>query len=125
MQPKDEHNAFLGVGWRFPVSTTDEGDLAMAAYEADIQQAIRIILGTTPGERVMRPDFGAGLKALVFEPVNTTTLTLVKDQVEKALIAWEPRSTCWTWTSEPSCPCATSCSSASITESVVPTRFTT
>ncbi len=83
--------AFLGVGWGFPPTIDAGGDIAMAAYEEDVRQAIHIILGTSPGERVMRPDFGAGLKDFVFEPVNTTTMALVKQRVERALITWEPR----------------------------------
>ncbi len=65
--------------------------MATAAYEEDIRQSIRIILGTAPGERVMRPDFGAGLKTLIFEPMNTTTAALAQYNVQKALIEWEPR----------------------------------
>jgi phage baseplate assembly protein W len=83
--------AFLGVGCAFPPAASPAGDLATAAYEADIQQSIRIILGTAPGERVMRPDFGAGLKALLFEPMNTTTAALAQYNVQKALVQWEPR----------------------------------
>jgi phage baseplate assembly protein W len=63
----------------------------MAAYEEDIRQAIGIILGTTPGERLMRPDFGAGLNALVFEPISATTAALARHHVEQALVTWEPR----------------------------------
>src|SRR5262249_60148667 len=66
-------------------------DVASAVYEEDIRQAVRIILETNQGERVMRPDFGAGLRSLVFEPINTTTMALVKNRVEQALITWEPR----------------------------------
>jgi phage baseplate assembly protein W len=65
--------------------------MATVAYEEDIRQAVRIILGTSPGERVMRPDFGAGLNALLFEPLNTTTMALARQRVQKALIEWEPR----------------------------------
>jgi uncharacterized protein len=88
----DPAKSFLGVGWAFPV-TFDAAtqDVARAEYEEDIRQAIRIILETTPGERVMRPDFGSGLLAMVFEPVNYTTLALVKQRVEQALVEWEPR----------------------------------
>jgi Bacteriophage baseplate protein W len=91
MSDQDPKKAFLGVGWGFPVCLQANGMIATAAYEEDIHQAIRIILGTNPGERVMRPDFGAGLKAFVFEPVSPTTLQLVKKRVEDALIDWEPR----------------------------------
>jgi len=83
--------AFLGRGWAFPVAVDARGAIALAEYEEDIRQAIRIILDTDPGERVMRPDFGAGLRALLFEPINTGTLALAKHRVEEALILWEPR----------------------------------
>jgi len=91
MAGNPQGNAFLGVGWAFPPAASPSGDMATAAYETDIQQSIRIILGTAPGERVMRPDFGAGLKTLLFEPMNTTTAALAQYNVQKALIQWEPR----------------------------------
>ena len=88
----DPAKAFLGVGWAFPVRPGDgSGDVAMAVHEEDIRQAVRLILETNPGERVMRPDFGAGLRALVFEPLNITTMALVRHRVEQALVVWEPR----------------------------------
>jgi len=83
--------AFLGVGWAFPLRIDAEGKIATAELEEDVGQAIRIILGTNPGERLMRPDFGAGLSAFAFEPVNAATLARVKTRVEEALIDAEPR----------------------------------
>jgi hypothetical protein len=84
--------AFLGKGWSFPVRLDPgTGDIAIATYEEDIRQAILIILRTALGERVMRPDFGAGLETLVFEAVNTTTMALTKHRVEQGLVTWEPR----------------------------------
>ena len=82
--------AFLGKGWSFPVCV-DSGQIATAAYEEDVRQAILIILGTDPGERVMRPDFGAGLSAFVFEPMTPTTLESLRVRVNEALVDWEPR----------------------------------
>ena len=82
---------FLGSGWSFPIRVDKQGEIALVGREEDIRQAILVILGTSPGERVMRPDFGAGLKALVFEPINTATKALVKHRVEEALLLWEPR----------------------------------
>ena len=82
---------FLGSGWSFPIRVDKQGEIALVSREEDIRQAILVILGTRPGERVMRPDFGAGLKALVFEPINTATKALVKHRVEEALLLWEPR----------------------------------
>jgi phage baseplate assembly protein W len=91
MNGSDPQRAFLGVGWAYPTRLDADNHLARAAYEDDVRQAILIILGTNPGERVMRPDFGAGLNAFVFEPISTTTLSLVRNRVFSALIDWEPR----------------------------------
>ncbi len=89
----DPQKAFLGIGWNFPPEVNNEGSIELTEYEADVQQAILIILGTNPGERVMRPDFGAGLNAFVFEPVNTATMNAIATQVRESLIDWEPRIT--------------------------------
>ena len=83
--------AFLGVGWAFPPQAATTGDIETVAYEEDIRQAVWIILGTAPGERVMRPRFGAGLRTLLFEPLNTTTMALARHRVQEALVTWEPR----------------------------------
>lgn len=83
--------AFLGVGWAFPPCAAKDGTTALAAYELDVQEAIRIILGTNWGERVMRPDFGAGLNAFVFSPLNQTTMQRVQTRVNDSLVKWEPR----------------------------------
>ena len=88
---RQQANAFLGVGWSFPLRLAAAGQLAIAEHEDDIREAIVLILATNPGERVMRPDFGAGLRAFVFEPVSTATLALIRTRVEGALIDWEPR----------------------------------
>jgi len=87
----DPNRAFLGVGWAFPPRVEADGRIAEAVYEEDIRQAIRIIVFTNRGERVMRPDFGAGLNEFVFAIVNTTTMALVETRVRESLITWEPR----------------------------------
>jgi uncharacterized protein len=87
----DPTRAFLGVGWAFPPQLEADGSIAEAVYEEDIRQAIRIIIFTNRGERLMRPDFGAGLNEFVFEPVSTATMALVENRVREALIAWEAR----------------------------------
>ena len=88
---RQQANAFLGVGWSFPLRLAAAGQLAVAEHEDDIREAIVLILATNSGERVMRPDFGAGLRAFVFEPGSTATLALIRTRVEGALIDWEPR----------------------------------
>jgi phage baseplate assembly protein W len=89
--PADPARAFLGVGWAFPPRLQPDGRIAEAVYDEDVREAITIVLGTDPGERVMRPDFGAGLNQFVFEPVNATTLAQVEARVRDSLITWEPR----------------------------------
>lgn len=86
-----EHPSFLGRGWSFPPARAGAADVALVAAEEDVRQAILVILETAPGERVMRPDFGCGLRRLVFEPLSATLRTLVRKEVEDALTAWEPR----------------------------------
>ena len=60
--------SFLGTGWSNPPQAKPGGEVETVSLEEDVRQAVRIILETNHGERVMRPDFGAGLGALVFEP---------------------------------------------------------
>jgi phage baseplate assembly protein W len=87
----DPKRAFLGSGLAFPPAADSRGAMAMVAYEEDIRQSIQIILATNPGERVMRPDFGAGLRDFVFEPADLSTSNRVKTRVQEALIDFEPR----------------------------------
>lgn len=82
---------FLGKGWKFPVQVDALGEIALSSYEDDVRESIRIILLTSLGERVMRPDFGAGLKDFVFATMNATNLGLVQASVQNALVTWESR----------------------------------
>lgn len=82
---------FLGVGWKFPIDLTGEGEIWLSRYEEDIRESIWIILSTAPGERVMRPDFGCGIHQFVFAPNDTRTAGLLQFNVEEALTRWEPR----------------------------------
>ena len=83
--------SFLGSGWSFPVRLADDGSVALVDHEEDVRQAIRIILDTNHGERTMRPEFGSGVRAFVFESITTTNLSLLRHRVEDALVRWEPR----------------------------------
>lgn len=84
-------DALIGRGWAFPVGVSGSGGIALAHGRDDIEQAIRIILGTAPGERVMRPDFGCRIHELVFAPTTGETIGLARHYVEEALGWWEPR----------------------------------
>jgi phage baseplate assembly protein W len=82
---------YLGVGWAFPVSVDTHGRIALARQERDIEEAIRIILLTPKGQRVMRPEFGCQIHELIFAPNDATTAGLAAHYVEEALGMWEPR----------------------------------
>jgi len=83
---------FLGLGWNFPIVLDDDGQVKMAPDpEEGISQAIWMILGTSPGERVMRPDFGCGINDMVFGVNNAGTANAVAGEVREALALWEPR----------------------------------
>lgn len=82
---------FLGQGLAFPLQVNPRGGIALAAGERDIEQSIRIILETVPGERVMRPEFGCRVHELIFAPNNASTHGLIIHYVEQALERWEPR----------------------------------
>lgn len=84
--------SFLGKGWKFPVQIDKRtGRIMMSEYEESIQEAIRIIIMTYKGERVMRRDFGSRASDYAFETTELEYLTLMKDDIEKAINKWEPR----------------------------------
>jgi Bacteriophage baseplate protein W len=81
----------VGAGWAFPLQVDGAGGIALSRGETDIEQAIRIILGTAKGERRMRPNFGCAVHDLVFAPNDESTWGLARYAVEEALGWWEPR----------------------------------
>lgn len=86
-------NTFLGHGWNFLglIDTPEKGSVSLVGEEECVRQSIWIILGTAPGERVMRPDFGCGIHALVFSTQGSDTEGRVIRAVRDALVKWEPR----------------------------------
>jgi phage baseplate assembly protein W len=82
---------YLGAGWGFPVAPDGDGRLPAADGPEKVQQAIRIILDTEPGERIMRPAFGCGLRRYIMKPNTVATRALIRGDVDLALGTWEPR----------------------------------
>jgi len=91
MNSHSRDKEFIGQGLAFPLQIDQQGGIALARGAHDIQQAIRIILGTAPGERMMRPEFGCRIHELVFASMNAATRGLAAYYVEEALGRWEPR----------------------------------
>ena len=82
---------FIGRGWAFPLRTGATGGIALVAREQEIEEAIRLILGTAPGERPMRPEFGCRIHEYVFSSADGSTASSIAAEVKSALRRWEPR----------------------------------
>ena len=82
---------FLGKGWKYGVEIDRTGGVAFSELEESIRQSIFIILGTAPGERVMRPAFGCEIHELLYAPNNQATASLAAHYCQDALQKWEPR----------------------------------
>src|SRR5262245_26902996 len=85
------HDDLIGSGWAYPAGYTPGGGIRLVTGAEEIDGAIRMILTTVPGERVMRPDFGCAMWDQVFAPLNPNTLGLIEQSVREALARWEPR----------------------------------
>lgn len=85
--------AFLGQGWSFPPRFTQQGLITVNA-EQDIRESLLILLSTSPGERIMQPTYGCGLRAHVFDNISESTMAVMRDIVEKAILFFEPRVIC-------------------------------
>lgn len=88
---KTDKTSFLGRGWSFPPEFEFSGDTHMVEKERDIHESLFILLSTTPGERIMHPDYGCGLNKLVFEPGSSALVRSIQDMVQYAILMFEPR----------------------------------
>lgn len=82
---------YLGQSLAFPIGVGVQGGLQLSLAERNVEESIQVILRTSLGERVYRPDFGSRLSELVFAPLNSRTLILIQLYVKEALEQWEPR----------------------------------
>ena len=82
---------FIGRGWAFPLRTDATGRIGLVDGAQELEEAIRLILGTAFGERPMRPDFGCGIHDLVFASPDASTAGRITHEVRMSLARWEPR----------------------------------
>ena len=82
---------FIGSGWKFPVDVDATGGIALVTREREIEQSIRLILSTAPGERPMRPEFGCAIHDYVFANADALTGSRIATEVRASLIRWESR----------------------------------
>ena len=92
MNESDSTRTWLGTGWSFPPEFNRRSrDVIMVSEEEDIRQSLKILLSTAPGERIMNPAYGCGLKLLTFENISESTLTEIQDVIDRAVLFFEPR----------------------------------
>ena len=85
------NDEFIGAGWAFPLRTDATGRIALVTREREIEESIRLILGTAYGERPMRPEFGCGIHDEVFARADASTFGRIAADVRASLRRWEPR----------------------------------
>lgn len=89
---ENEKKSFLGTGWKFPPEFNEIlYDVERVSEEDDIQESLEILLSTSPGERTMYPEYGCGIRNLVFESMDESVLTLLKQIIKRAVLFFEPR----------------------------------
>jgi hypothetical protein len=81
----------LGSGLAFPLGVDHRGGLALVRGEEDVEQAIKLVLGTAPGERPMRPEFGCAIHDFVFDTIDAELVGKIDTAIRVALDRWEPR----------------------------------
>src|ERR1035438_5163840 len=82
---------FTGRGWAFPLHLDSAGSFALSGGEQEIEEAIRLILGTSFGERPLRPEYGCGIHDLVFDTVDAALAGKVAAQVRASVARGDPR----------------------------------
>lgn len=89
----ERRRSLFGEGLGFPPRVDADGRLAWSTGEDNVRESLRLILLTEPGERLMREDFGCGLRQFLFEPNTVTTRELIRQRITQAIGRWEPRVT--------------------------------
>jgi phage baseplate assembly protein W len=83
----------FGRGISFPPRIGPDGRVNWSVGEANVREAIQVILLTARDERLRLPDFGGGLQDFLFEPNNVATQHAIEERIRGALEQWEPRIT--------------------------------
>lgn len=87
-----KNRTFLGRGWSFPPEFNDQlREPVMVSDEEDISQSLWILLKTSPGERLMLPEYGCNLRKFVFTGIDATSIALMKEMISTAIIKFEAR----------------------------------
>ena len=88
----EQNSSFFGQGWAFPPSfDRAAGSVAMVKNEDDIRESLHILLTTRIGERILEPRYGCDLTRFLFEPIDTTLKTYMREVIRDAILYFEPR----------------------------------
>jgi len=82
---------FVGRGWAFPLRADTSGHIALVSQDREIEESIRLILGTAYGERPMRPEFGCAIHDFIYAGADAATAAQIAFEVRASLKRWEPR----------------------------------
>ncbi len=89
---ENSDKAYLGTGWGFPPTFyRKSARVHLVSAEEDIQESLEILLSTSLGERVMQPTYGCNLDKQLFEPLNPTVASSIKQAIRDAILDHEPR----------------------------------
>jgi phage baseplate assembly protein W len=84
--------SFLGKGWGFPPSFSQNGrDVLQVSEQEDIQQSLLILLSTAQGERIMREDFGCDLQSFMYEEISQSLINSLTLIITNAVLYYETR----------------------------------
>jgi Bacteriophage baseplate protein W len=87
----ERRRSLFGEGPAFPLRVGGDGRLTWSRGEDNVRESIRLLLLTEPGERLMREEFGCGLRRFLFEPNTPTSRELIRQRIVQAIGRWEPR----------------------------------
>ncbi|MDD3038141.1 GPW/gp25 family protein [Bacteroides sp.] len=89
-----DNYSYLGKAWAYPPRLDAQNKMTVVVEkEENIKQSLWNLLSTSPGERVHHYDYGCPIRKYVFEVMDTTTQTLIREEIEKSIILFEPRIT--------------------------------
>ncbi len=89
---KKSYQSFVGTGWSFPPEFSRlSGTVGMTSDQQDIEASLRILLGTSAGERFLRPKYGLNLQSVLFDPMDLTNTTFLQDKIKTNILIYEPR----------------------------------
>lgn len=93
MEYRENNKSFLGVGWAFPPAFIKNAGVETAGYEEDIRQSLTILFSTIPGERIPDMEYGSHINRWVFEKMDLSTRTLIRECIRKSILYFESRIT--------------------------------